>query len=75
MSCYFRHLEDIFEETGIEVTKDNKKEIDRVIHGLVNVPYKNCPPTWKAVKEQIRGDTRARKQFAERLKGELKDLH
>ena len=34
MSCYFRHLKDIFEEAGVEVTKENKKEIDRVIHDL-----------------------------------------
>lgn len=72
MSCYFRHLKDIFEEAGIEVTKDNKKEIDRVIHGLVNVAYKNCPPTWKAIKERIREDAEARSQFVEGLRRELK---
>ncbi len=72
MSCYFRHLKDIFEEAGIEVTKDNKKEIDRVIHGLVNVAYKNCPPTWKAIKERIREDAEARNQFVEGLRRELK---
>jgi hypothetical protein len=75
MSCYFRHLKHIFKEAGVELTKDNKKEIDRVIHDLVKVPYKNCSPTWKAVKEQISGDVEARNQFAARLKGELKDLH
>jgi hypothetical protein len=74
-SCYFRHLKHIFEEAGIEVTKENKKDIDRVIHGLVKVPYKDCAPPWKAIKERIRGDTEARKQFAARLRGELKDLH
>ncbi len=72
MSCYFRHLKDIFEEAGIEVTKDNKKEIDRVIHGLVNVAYKNCAPTWKAIKERIREDAEARNQFVEGLRRELK---
>jgi hypothetical protein len=71
-SCYFRHLKHIFEEAGIEVTKENKKEIDRVIHGLVKVPYKDCSPTWKAVKEQISGDTEARNQFIEGLKRGLK---
>ena len=35
MSCYFMHMKDIFEEAGIEVIKENKKEIDRIIHGLV----------------------------------------
>ena len=72
MSCYFRHMKDIFEEAGIEVTKENKKEIDRVVHGLVEVAYKNCPSTWKAVKEQITGDDKARGRLIKRLKRELK---
>lgn len=25
MSCYFRHLKDVFQELGIIVTKDNKR--------------------------------------------------
>jgi hypothetical protein len=43
MSCYFRHMKDVLDEAGIEVTKENKKDIDRIIHGLVDVEYKNCP--------------------------------
>jgi hypothetical protein len=46
--------------------------IDRIIHGLVDVEYKNCPPTWKAVKEHIKGDDRARSRFIQKLKNELK---
>ena len=72
MSCYFRHMKDVLEEAGIEVTKDNKKEIDRIIHGLVDVEYKNCSPTWKAVKEHIQKDDAARNKFIRRLKAELK---
>jgi len=71
MSCYFRHMKDILIEAGIDVTGDNKKEIDRAIHRLVAVEYKNCSPTWKAVKEQIKGDDAARKQFIEKLKKAL----
>ena len=36
MSCYFRHMKDVLEEAGIEITKDNKKEIDGIIHRLVD---------------------------------------
>ncbi len=72
MSCYFRHMKDVLEEAGIEVTRENKKDIDRIIHGLVDVEYKNCPPTWKAVKEHIKGDDRARSRFIQNLKKELK---
>ena len=32
MACYFRHMKDILDEAGIEVTADNRKEIDRMIH-------------------------------------------
>ena len=72
MSCYFRHLKDILEEAGIEVTGNNKKEIDRAIHGLVDVEYKNCPPAWKAVKEQINRDEETRSKFIKSLKERLK---
>ena len=37
-------MKDVLEEAGIEITRENKKHIDRIIHGLVDVDYKNCPP-------------------------------
>jgi hypothetical protein len=74
MSCYFRHMKEVFEEAGVEITKENKKEIDRILHGLVAVEYKNCSPTWKAVKEQIKGDDKARNRFVKRLKQELEAI-
>lgn len=37
MSCYFRHLKDILNEAGIEVTASNKKQIDRIIHEIAGV--------------------------------------
>jgi hypothetical protein len=72
MSCYLRHMKDILEEAGIEVTKDNKKEIDQAIHGLVEVEYKDCSTTWKAVKEHINKDEEAKKKFIKGLKERLK---
>lgn len=33
MTCYFRHIQHIFKKAGVEVTSENKREIDRVIHG------------------------------------------
>jgi hypothetical protein len=74
MSCYFRHMQDILEETGIEVTPGNKKDVDRIIHGIMEVEYKNCSPTWKAIKEQIMGDEKAKKQFIKKLKDGLKNI-
>lgn len=46
MSCYFRHLKDIFAEAGIEVTASNKRQVDQAIHRLVGVKYKECPAAW-----------------------------
>ena len=53
MTCYFRHINWIFEEIGVEVTKENKKDLDRKIHALVGVEYKNCSATWKEVKKKL----------------------
>ena len=71
MSCYFRHMKDVLEEAGVEVTPANKKEIDRAIHSLVEVEYKDCSPTWKEIKAQIKGDDQARSQFIEKLKQKI----
>ena len=56
MTCYFRHLKQVFEKAGIEVTQANKQEIDRIIHNIVNVKYKHCPTVWKQVKNLILKD-------------------
>lgn len=74
MSCYFRHMKDVLEEAGVEITKENKKDIDRIIHGLVDVTYKDCSPTWKNVKEHIKADKAARDRFIGYLKKEIKAL-
>ena len=71
MSCYFCHLKDILNEAGIEVPADNKKRIDRAIHELVGVPYRDCPATWRKLKEQIVGDKKKRKDLVEKLKDAL----
>ena len=56
MTCYFRHMTEIFEEIGADVTPENKKEIDRRIHALLGVEYKNCSATWKLIKEKLAED-------------------
>jgi transcription elongation factor GreA-like protein len=40
-------------EGGVEVTNENKREIDKVIHTIVGVEYKNCPAAWKEVKKRV----------------------
>jgi hypothetical protein len=71
MSCYFRHIKDIFDFAGIEVTPKNKKDIDRAIHELVDVEYKQCSPTWKALKAEIASEPGGREAFARKLRSKL----
>ena len=68
LTCYFRHLKQIFEKAGIEVTVENRKEIDRIIHNIVGVKYKNCPAAWRAVKKRIAEDE---KSFISKLKTQV----
>jgi hypothetical protein len=56
LTCYFRHLRDFFDKAGIKVTDENKRQIDRIIHDIVRVEYKNCSATWKEVKKHIAED-------------------
>ena len=56
MTCYFRHLAQVFEKASIEVTPANKQEIDRIIHDIVGVTYKNCPAAWRQVKSRVLED-------------------
>lgn len=56
MTCYFRHIKHIFAKAGINVTKENKRKIDRIIHSIVGVEYKKCSATWKEVKKRIMDD-------------------
>ncbi len=53
MSCYLRHLSEVMKEAGIEVTRENKKDIDRALHSLAGVEYKNCSSTWKELKRML----------------------
>jgi hypothetical protein len=49
-------MKEVFAELGIEVTPDNKQDIDRAIHKLLGVEYKNCSETWKEIKKRRDGN-------------------
>ena len=72
MSCYFRHLKDVFDAAGIEVTKKNKKAVDAAVHALLGIEYKDCPTTWRTFKDQIGPDPDARAAFAQNLARHLR---
>lgn len=68
MSCYFRHINDTLAGAGITVTKENRKEADRLVHAYLHVEYKDCSSAWAAFKEKVRDDEKARKKFAAYMK-------
>ena len=58
MTCYFRNsrMVELFEEIGVEITKENKNAIDKIIHEMLSVDYKNCAATWKLVRKRLEED-------------------
>ena len=71
MTCYFRHMNGIFTELGIDVTPENKKDIDKAIHKLLGVEYKNCSASWKEIKKRLAEDETG---FMKSLDGSLGKL-
>jgi molecular chaperone GrpE (heat shock protein) len=71
MSCYIRHLKDLLSEAGIEVTAENRKQIDRAIHEIVNTTYKDCPGTWKEVKKKPASSEAEKREFVKKIKAAL----
>ncbi|MEM2098763.1 MAG: hypothetical protein QXU99_03315 [Candidatus Bathyarchaeia archaeon] len=59
LTCYFRHISEIFRKAGIEVTKESSQKVDKVIHDIVGLNYKNCPAVWRQVKKQVAEDEAA----------------
>lgn len=71
MTCYFRHMKNIFEKVGIEVTAGNRKEIGHIISNLVNVDYEDCPKVWSEIKRRLAEDENG---FVTDLAGALEPL-
>ena len=72
MSCYFRHMKGILEGAGFVVTPSNKKEIDRAFHQIVGVTYKDCPTTWKRLKQELAGDEQKRRELIRKLQDAIR---
>ena len=71
MSCYLRHVKDIIAEVGIAITPENRKQVDEAIHQAVGVAYKNCPATWKKIKDEIRTDEEKRGALVKQLQSAI----
>ncbi len=55
MTCYFRHLGGVFAKAGIEVTRENRKELDRIIQGIAGGDA-DCPTVWRQIKKRLAED-------------------
>jgi predicted Fe-Mo cluster-binding NifX family protein len=51
-------MRELLKEAGIEVTPGNKRDVDKVIHEIVGVKYKNCPLAWGGIKNRMLRDGR-----------------
>jgi hypothetical protein len=67
MSCYFRHMKDIFDEAEITPGPNNKKQIDQAIHQIMGTSYKDCSATWKALKQTYLADEKTRLELIHKL--------
>ena len=73
MSCYFRHLKDVFDAAGIEITSGNRRQLDRAFHTIVGVEFKECPAAWKKLKADWLTSPEKRTELALRLKRALSE--
>ena len=67
MCCYLRHIKNNLDEAGIAITPANRKQVDQAIHQAVGVAYRNCPVTWRKIKEDIKGDEEKRRVLIKQL--------
>ena len=72
MSCYLHNMKDILDEAGITVTKENRKQVDQAVHQAVGIAYKNCPVTWKKIKEDVKGNDEKRQALIEHLRAAVR---
>ena len=64
-------MKNILGEAGIEVTSGNKREIDQAFHQIVGVSYKDCPATWKRLKQELLGDDQKRRDLIQKLRNSI----
>jgi hypothetical protein len=53
MSCYTRHLGDLFAAAEIENTKENRKRADGFIREIISMKEEGYPAVWREVKTRL----------------------
>jgi hypothetical protein len=69
MSCYIRHLSDVFEALRVENNKDNRKMMDKSIRKILKTD-KPCLVVWKKLKTLL-ADEKKKKNLIGKLKKEF----
>jgi hypothetical protein len=73
MTCFIGHMKKkgYFDGIGVKVTKENAKDIEREIAGIVGVKDGHCPEIWRETKvwladpkRRARLDTALKERFA-----------
>lgn len=67
ISCYTRHLGDLFAAAGIENTKGNRKRADGFIREIIAMKGEDCPVVWREVKSRL-ADPDKSLELADRLR-------
>jgi len=67
MSCYTRHLGELFAAADIENTKENRKRADGFIREIVAMKEEGCPVVWREVKSRL-ADPDKGLELADRLR-------
>ena len=50
MSCYTRHLGELFEEAGLVNTRDTRREADKCLRQILDMAEEDCPQVWRELK-------------------------
>jgi len=64
-------MRDILNEADVAVTASNKKQIDKVFHEMVGVTYKDCPTTWRMLKQGVISDDQKRRELIRKLQAAI----
>ena len=72
MSCYTRHLGDLFAAAGIENTKENRKQADGFIREIMAMKGEGCPVVWREIKSRL-ADPDKSLRLADRLRQAFAD--
>jgi hypothetical protein len=64
-------MKDILDEAGIVLTPSNRQQVDQAVHRVVGVVYKDCPATWRQVREGL-DDAGKRQALVKQLRAAMR---